>query len=151
MVANLSRFPQYVELDLSKWKGMRPLELFGHTEFPPIGELPYLLTLPGYAFYWFSLEPPPSGGGEEEAAAYVPPALAGKSAHSLLVGDERPTLEDALGDFLATRRWFGGRGFRVTAVRIEESTAAGRRVRAGRARRVRRTARPNVTCCRSRR
>ena len=46
VVANLSRFPQYVELDLSKWKGMRPLELFGHTEFPAIGELPYLLTLP---------------------------------------------------------------------------------------------------------
>jgi maltose alpha-D-glucosyltransferase/alpha-amylase len=125
IVANLSRFPQYVEMDLSKWKGMRPLELFGHTEFPPIGELPYLLTLPGYAFYWFSLEPPPSGGGEEEAAAYVPPALPGKSAASLLVGEERGTLEDALGDFLATRRWFGGRGFRVTAVRVEEATALG--------------------------
>ncbi len=80
---------------------------------------------PGYAFYWFSLEPPPSGGGEEEAAAYVPPVLAGKSAHSLLVGEEQVTLEDALGDFLATRRWFGGRGFRVTAVHIEEAVALG--------------------------
>ena len=59
MVANLSRFAQYVELDLSKWKGTRPVELFGHTEFPAIGELPYLLTLAGHAFYWFSLEPPP--------------------------------------------------------------------------------------------
>jgi maltose alpha-D-glucosyltransferase/alpha-amylase len=121
VVANLSRFPQYVEMDLSKFKGMRPLELFGHTEFPAIGELPYLLTLPGYAFYWFSLEPPPSGGGEEEAAAYVPPAIACRSADALLLGDERPKLEDALGDFLATRRWFGGRGFRLTAVRIEEA------------------------------
>jgi len=123
VVANLSRFPQYVEMDLSKWKGMRPLELFGHTEFPAIGELPYLLTLPGYAFYWFSLEPPPSGAGEEEAAAYVPPALACRSPEALLLGDERPTLEDALGDFLATRRWFGGRGFRLTAVRIEEAVS----------------------------
>ena len=109
VVANLSRFPQYVELDLSKWKGMRPLELFGHTEFPPIGELPYLLTLPGYAFYWFSLEPPPSGGGDEEAAAYVPPALAGKSAHSLLVGEERATLEDAL-PAISWRRAAGSAG-----------------------------------------
>jgi maltose alpha-D-glucosyltransferase/alpha-amylase len=123
VVANLSRFPQYVEMDLSKWKGMRPLELFGHTEFPAIGELPYLLTLPGYAFYWFSLEPPPSGAGEEEAAAYVPPTLACRSADALLRGDERPALEDALGDFLATRRWFGGRGYRLTAVRIEEAVA----------------------------
>jgi maltose alpha-D-glucosyltransferase / alpha-amylase len=125
VVANLSRFPQYVEMDLSKWKGMRPLELFGHTEFPAIGELPYLLTLPGYAFYWFALEPPPAGAGEEQAAAYVPPALSGKSAHSLLVGDERALLEDTLGDFLATRRWFGGRGFRLTSVRIEEAVPLG--------------------------
>ena len=55
VVANLSRFVQYVELDLSAWKGMRPVELIGHTEFPAIGELPYLLTLGGHAFYWFSL------------------------------------------------------------------------------------------------
>jgi maltose alpha-D-glucosyltransferase/alpha-amylase len=125
VVANLSRFPQYVEIDLSKWKGTRPVELFGHTEFPAIGELPYLLTLPGYAFYWFSLEAPPSGGGEEEAAAYVPPALPCTTPHRLLVGDERPTLEDALGDFLATRRWFGGRGFRLTSIRIEEAVELG--------------------------
>jgi maltose alpha-D-glucosyltransferase / alpha-amylase len=26
--------------------------------FPPIGELPYLLTLPGHGFYWFSIAPP---------------------------------------------------------------------------------------------
>ncbi len=50
VVANLSRYVQYVELDLGKWKGMRPVELFGHTEFPPIGELPYLLTLGGHDF-----------------------------------------------------------------------------------------------------
>ena len=60
VVANLSRFPQYVELDLSKWKGMRPVELFGHTDFPAIGDLPYLLTLGGHAFHWFSIEAPPS-------------------------------------------------------------------------------------------
>ena len=34
VVANLSRFVQYVELDLSSWKGMCPVELFGHTDFP---------------------------------------------------------------------------------------------------------------------
>ena len=28
-------------------------------EFPPVGELSYLLTLPGHGFYWFVLEPPP--------------------------------------------------------------------------------------------
>src|SRR5205807_6317628 len=45
VVANLSRFVQYVELDLSRFKTMRPIELIGRPPFPPIGDLPYLLTL----------------------------------------------------------------------------------------------------------
>ena len=34
-----------------------PHELTGGVPFPPIGELPYLLTLPGHGFYWFSITP----------------------------------------------------------------------------------------------
>ena len=45
VVANLSRFTQAVELDLAAYEGRVPVELFGHTEFPRIGELPYFLTL----------------------------------------------------------------------------------------------------------
>jgi len=30
----------------------------GHVEFPPIGHLPYMLTLPGHGFYWFQLRKP---------------------------------------------------------------------------------------------
>jgi maltose alpha-D-glucosyltransferase/alpha-amylase len=54
-VNNMSRFPQPVELDLSAWRGSAPHELTGGVPFPPIGELPYLLTLPGHGFYWFSI------------------------------------------------------------------------------------------------
>jgi maltose alpha-D-glucosyltransferase/alpha-amylase len=54
-VANLSRSAQPVELDLARYKGMVPVELMGRTAFPPIGDLPYLLTLPGHCFYWFRL------------------------------------------------------------------------------------------------
>jgi maltose alpha-D-glucosyltransferase/alpha-amylase len=56
-VANLSRFLQVLELDLSKWKGMVPVELFGATELPTIGDTPYFLTLGPHSFYWFSLQP----------------------------------------------------------------------------------------------
>ncbi len=55
VVANLSRHAQYVELDLSRFAGRNPQELVGRTEFPRIGDLPYLLTLSGYGFYWLSL------------------------------------------------------------------------------------------------
>ena len=35
--------------------GMVPEEMFGRTSFPPIGELPYLLTLAPRGFFWFRL------------------------------------------------------------------------------------------------
>jgi maltose alpha-D-glucosyltransferase / alpha-amylase len=54
-VNNLSRFPQPVELDLSTHRGSTPVELTGGVHFPEIGELSYLLTLPGHGFYWFQL------------------------------------------------------------------------------------------------
>jgi maltose alpha-D-glucosyltransferase / alpha-amylase len=52
-VNNLSRFPQPVELDLRTYRDSEPVEMLGGVHFPRIGELPYLLTLPGHAFYWF--------------------------------------------------------------------------------------------------
>jgi maltose alpha-D-glucosyltransferase/alpha-amylase len=54
-VANLSRFAQYVELDLSAFSGRVPVELIGRVQFPAIGELPYLLTLGPHDFFWFEL------------------------------------------------------------------------------------------------
>jgi maltose alpha-D-glucosyltransferase / alpha-amylase len=57
-VNNLSRFPQPVELDLRRFRGVTPVECMGGVTFPPIGELSYLLTLPGHGFYWFQLPPP---------------------------------------------------------------------------------------------
>ncbi|MCW2668412.1 MAG: trehalose synthase [Frankiales bacterium] len=54
-VNNLSRFPQPVELDLSRYQDRRLVELTGGVPFPPIGELPYLLSLPGHGFLWFSV------------------------------------------------------------------------------------------------
>jgi len=54
-VANLARSAQPVELDLARFKTRVPVEMLGRTPFPPIGELPYLLTIPAHGFYWFRL------------------------------------------------------------------------------------------------
>ena len=56
-VNNLSRFPQPVELDLRRFEGVVPVELTGLVHFPKVGELPYLLSLPGHGFMWFGLQP----------------------------------------------------------------------------------------------
>ena len=54
-VHNLARSAQAVELDLSRWEGLIPEEMFGRTRFPRIGQLPYLLTLAPRGFFWFQL------------------------------------------------------------------------------------------------
>jgi maltose alpha-D-glucosyltransferase / alpha-amylase len=54
-VHNLARSAQAVELDLRAHEGRYPVELFGRSRFPRIGELPYLLTLASRGFYWFEL------------------------------------------------------------------------------------------------
>jgi maltose alpha-D-glucosyltransferase/alpha-amylase len=55
VVANLSRFSQVVELDLSEFTGFIPVELFSRNKFPAVKEQPYMLTLNAYDYYWFSL------------------------------------------------------------------------------------------------
>jgi maltose alpha-D-glucosyltransferase/alpha-amylase len=54
-VHNMARSAQAVELDLAWFEGMVPEEMFGRTPFPPIGTLPYLLTLAPRGFFWFQL------------------------------------------------------------------------------------------------
>ncbi|WP_407701410.1 maltose alpha-D-glucosyltransferase [Thermomonospora echinospora] len=71
-VNNLSRFPQPVELDLRRFEGSTPVECMGGVQFPAIGELPYLLTLPGHGFYWFVLPPPVTPPGEQAVEPEVP-------------------------------------------------------------------------------
>jgi maltose alpha-D-glucosyltransferase/alpha-amylase len=61
VVANLSRFAQAVTLDLAPWRGRGPVELFGGSALPPVGDAPYPLTLAGQSFYWLSL-----GRGQSE-------------------------------------------------------------------------------------
>jgi len=55
VVNNLSSAAQAVELDLRRYKGNILIEMFGRNVFPRIGDLPYLLTMGPYQFYWFRL------------------------------------------------------------------------------------------------
>ncbi|TBR18345.1 maltose alpha-D-glucosyltransferase [bacterium] len=56
VVGNLSRFVQPAALELPAYRGWTPVEMFGHTRFPPVGEGPYPLALGAHNFYWFKLE-----------------------------------------------------------------------------------------------
>jgi len=128
-VANLSRTVQPVEIDLSRFAGMTPVEMIGLTEFPRIGELPYFLTLPGYNFYWFRLQAAPSPitaqrVGEPVAVAddvrdTLPAFFMGVAWDTLLEGNVRTLIErESLVPFLQRQRWFGGKARPVRAARF---------------------------------
>ncbi len=118
VVANLSRFVQCVELDLSKYRGARPIEMFGQTPFPAIGDLPYFLTLGPHSFYWFEIgQTPhllgPSGGAIGDVSLRVT-----ESISDVTTGSGRRELEKALPAILSGRRWFGGKSQRIESVSI---------------------------------
>jgi len=124
-VANLARSVQPIELDLSRFKGMTPVEMLGLTEFPRIGDLPYFLTLAPYSFYWFRLEQTPpaiTARVAPETTTEVPklPALlVGAAWETLLEGNVRTLIErDMLPPFLQRQRWFGGKSKGLRAARL---------------------------------
>jgi maltose alpha-D-glucosyltransferase/alpha-amylase len=120
VVANLSRFAQCVELDLSDFQGRIPVELFGRTRFPVIAERPYVLTLGSYAFFWFALELQSGEAPVSSAAPEMPiPSLAVRAAwENVLQGKARAGLEAILPEYLRTRRWFGGKSRTIQATQI---------------------------------
>jgi maltose alpha-D-glucosyltransferase/alpha-amylase len=124
VVANLSRFAQCAELDLSRFRGQTPTELFGQTKFPPVGELPYFLTLGPYAFYWFRLEwsAAERGGPMMET---LPRLEVTGSWDAALADPVVSELENVLPAWLRRHRWFGGKARTVQHVEVEESVPLG--------------------------
>ncbi len=133
VAANLSRFVQQAEVDLTGLEGSMPVELFGHSEFPAVGRAPYPVTLGPHAFYWFVLRPAGAEEGRElgsedsgkpEAGAIRPPdtliTLAAPDWGTLLAGGGTPGLRRALGAFLERQRWFGHGESRIRGVELAE-------------------------------
>jgi maltose alpha-D-glucosyltransferase/alpha-amylase len=120
VVVNLSRSVQYAELDLSSFRGLVPHELFGGTVFPPIGELPYFLTLGPHSFYWFRLEP--QTAQLETTSTRRPPAIEVAGPwQNVFAKRNRPALEDALPGFLREARWFGAKTRRIKSAEVVET------------------------------
>ncbi|HQT60346.1 MULTISPECIES: maltose alpha-D-glucosyltransferase [unclassified Acidiphilium] len=114
-VYNLARTAQAVELDLSAFAGRVPLDVIGGSPFPPIGPLPYVLTLPPYAFYWFSLAAETSmPGWRVEPSEPLPDFVTlvmRDGLRDLVTPQTLRSLEtDVLPPYLARRRWLASGG-----------------------------------------
>jgi maltose alpha-D-glucosyltransferase / alpha-amylase len=134
-VANLARSAQPVELDLRRFKGRVPVELLGRTSFPPIGDLPYLLTLPAHAYYWFRL------AADAEAPSWHTQMIVPDEVPILVLfdgwvsffsekvvpwrmgmaGQLRNQLEaEVLPRYMQAQRWYASKGEPIRAARIQD-------------------------------
>lgn len=120
VVANLSRFVQAVELDLEHYRGLTPVELFGRSELPAIGEGLYPLTLGPYAFYWLSLEDRRSSIEALPGAPFTIPELAVSSWAAAFDKQMVAALSHTLHRFLKTRHWFKDRQRQVESITISD-------------------------------
>ncbi len=131
VVANLSRFCQFVELDLSEFRGTTPVEVFGHTPFPRIGDLPYLLTLGPHSFYWFVVQKPAQQAVVATTAAPAPAKVSVELAPLRVTRDWQRVFEDQakralekhLARALPSRRWFGGKAKAIRAATVLDVVA----------------------------
>ena len=118
VVVNLSRFAQCVELDLAKFRGSVPVELFGNLAFPAVGDLPYFITLGPHGFYWFSLEHE-TARAEQTLGDFSVPG----SWETLFGSPARRQFESFLPRYLAERRWFVHKARTVTSAALLDTVA----------------------------
>ena len=134
-VANLSRSAQPVELNLAPFKGRVPVEMLGRTAFPPIGDLPYLLTISAYGFYWFRLATDAERPSWHEQIVSIDerPVLVLFDGWTSLFRDrvvpwrigmaEKTRLQfetDTLPRFIETQRWYAAKGTPIERARIAD-------------------------------
>ncbi len=115
VIVNLARTVQPAELDLKRFAGLTPIEMWGLTAFPRVSEAPYFVTLSAYATYWFSLQAAPmqiaakAGGAvdpDEAIAAGLPSLLLGTDWRNVLDSHMRTVIErHALAPFLRRQRY----------------------------------------------
>ena len=134
-VANLSRVSQAVELDLSRFDERVPVELLGQEAFPPIGNLPYLLTLPGHGYFAFRLAKdarPPAWHEDRLTPRRLPVLVLANGWQNVLEGrvpNPRPDQvfinatheklrDEVLRQYVATRRWYAAKGEKVDDLRM---------------------------------
>jgi maltose alpha-D-glucosyltransferase/alpha-amylase len=134
-VANLARSAQPVELDLRRFKGRVPVELLGRTSFPPIGDLPYLLTLPAHTYYWFRL------ASDAEAPSWHTQMIVSDEVPILVLFDgwvsffrekvvpwrmgmadqlRKQLEEQVLPRYIEAQRWYASKGEPIQAARIQD-------------------------------
>ncbi len=122
-LANLSRFAQPVQLDLSEFEGMTPVEMLGYVEFPVISKQPYPLTIGPYGFLWLEIQPAQTTwiDPELETPAVILDLPRDSDWEALFTGPNGDLLKTAiLPEFLQRQRWFGSKSSKIISVTVTD-------------------------------
>jgi maltose alpha-D-glucosyltransferase / alpha-amylase len=123
VVVNLSRFAQSAELDLSRFAGCVPMEVFSRNLFRPIKKSRYVITLGPHAYYWFALQAPAEGRRTLKKPV-VPTIHALPELNTLLNDGQREQLEnEVLPNYIQTCRWFGSKARSFRNLKVIEQLA----------------------------
>ncbi|HWN24722.1 MAG TPA: maltose alpha-D-glucosyltransferase, partial [Candidatus Sulfotelmatobacter sp.] len=123
IVANLSRFSQSAELDLSHFAGCVPMEVFSRNLFRPIRKTHYVITLGPHAYYWFALQAPIDA--RRASKKHVVPTIKAPAQLDVLLGNsQREQLErDVLPNHIQNSRWFGSKARSFRNLKVTEQLA----------------------------
>ena len=122
VVVNLSRFAQAVRLDLSRFNGSVPVEVFSRNRFPSIKKSPYILTLGPHSHYWFVLQPQAESRRASKKRS-VPTLAARPDLETLLADGERARIEsEILPRFIGSCLWFGSKARTLRHIRVFEQS-----------------------------
>lgn len=122
VVINLSRFSQAVSVDLSRYAGMIPEEVFSRNRFPVIQDIRYHFTMGPYTHFWFSLrstEARIEAGDEEGVRLELPDehpwwdVLKGKTGETIC--------SNIMPRYLQRVFWFHGKGRNIRTVVLFDS------------------------------
>ncbi|NTU44978.1 MAG: maltose alpha-D-glucosyltransferase [Chlorobiaceae bacterium] len=119
-VINLSRNAQAVMIDLSRFEGYIPEEVFSLNRFPKIRKTPYMVALGSYGYFWLKLVE------DTEKVAGRPflekPFASVSRWQVLFTGKSRELLEtELLPQFYNASRWFGGKARNVMRISIVDT------------------------------
>ena len=119
-VANLSRFAQPAQLDLSEYDGMIPVEMLGYVEFPTITRQPYAVTLAPYGFLWLELHPSPETAAvqPEDSALLLADTADWQACFSTAICSKLQ--ESILPTYLPLQRWFGNKSAAIRSTTIAD-------------------------------
>ncbi len=120
IIVNLSRYSQLAELNLSKFAGYVPVEVFGRNKFPTIESDPYIFPLQFKNYFWFELKKQE----EEERPNYLSPdsrlTLTSKEWNQMSVSAQN-ALKEIMFGYVQKSRWFRGKAKKIKSIQVKDS------------------------------